>query len=265
MSVFSNSSHKTIVVNSGGNGSSKTMRNRRRSGSTGTAKSMSGQLLGLSLFIMMLAFFIVLNAVSSYEESKVRPIMESLGYTFASQSMDKDIDDHPSQRENEDTSLDEGETIDRLQALFSAQIPSHEAVVSHRRGVMHVMVPYDDFETAVMAVGQRNALEQKDKNTKFLAGFFLPTLVALMKTDAVATPYRMDMLLNIEDNPAMLQNEQPKQLAKYMKNMSQIAAKIESAGLATKLISTGLQKGEPGMVELLFRPHIPFNPVEPEE
>ncbi|MCB9996497.1 MAG: flagellar motor protein MotB [Rhodospirillales bacterium] len=223
---------------------------------------MSGQLLGLSLFIMLLAFFIVLNAISSYEETKIKPVMESLGYTFSSRMEAANIEDHPSMREDDDTSINEGDTVDRIKALFTAQIPSHEAVVSHTKGVMYMRLPFEDFEAAVMAVGQRNALDQKQESAKFLSGFFLPTLVALMKTDTVSAPYRMDILLNIEENPAQLQNQQPKKLSAVMKQMSRLAAKIEDAGLSTKLISTGLQKGRPGMVELLFRPHVPFNPLE---
>ena len=237
------------------------MRNRRRSGSTGTAKSMSGQLLGLSLFVMLLAFFIVLNAISSFEATRIKPVIESLGYAFASRMAEQPVDDHPSMREDEDMSISEGKTVDRLKALFSAQIPSNEAVVSHRKGALHVRVPYDDFKGAVMATGQRNALNQPQGSIKFLKGFFLPTLVALMKTDEVSAPYRMDMILNIPENPATLQNQQPQQLAAFVKNMSVLAGKIEDAGLSTKLISTGLQQGEAGMVDLLFRPHIPYDPL----
>ena len=58
-------------------------RSRRRRGSAGTAKSVSSQLLGLSLFIMLLAFFIVLNAISNFEESKIKPVMANLSHTFA--------------------------------------------------------------------------------------------------------------------------------------------------------------------------------------
>lgn len=240
------------------------MRNRRRSGSTGTARSPSGQLLGLSLFIMLLAFFIVLNAISSFEETKVNPIMENLSYTFSSRLLDKNIDHHPSERESEDTSLKEGETVDRLEALFTARIPSHDAVVSHRKGTMYVRVPYEDFKAAVMAAGQRNALERQEDGAKFLSGFFLPALVSLMKNDAASIPYRMDIVLNVKTNPAVLANQQPKQLAAMVKDMSAIAGKIESAGLPARLVSTGLQKGKAGIVEILFRPHVPYNPVEPD-
>ncbi len=238
------------------------MRNRRRKGGAGTARSMGGQLLGLSLFIMLLAFFIVLNAISQFEEVKVRPVMQSLSHAFAANIQDMPLDEQPSVTEAETASVKEGDTVERLQALFTAQIPSHEAVVSERQGVMYVKVPFDDFEAAVMAVGQRNALDDDSGQAQFFRGFFLPTLVALLKTDTVQTPYRMDMMLNIDENPAHLQNQQPQRLADTMQTMSAIAEKIEAGGLPAKLLSSGVRKGEAGTIELLFRRHIPYSPVE---
>jgi len=253
---------KSVGEGQRGSDSLAKVRRRRRSVSTGDAKSVSSQLLGLSLFIMLLAFFIVLNAISSYEETKVRPIMQSLGYTFASDMVDPSREDEPSVSEDEAKSIEEGDALERIKALFASQIPGYEAALSHRTGALYVKVPYDDFEAAVMALGQRNALQQEEKNAQFLKGFFLPTLIALMKTDSMGMPYRMDMVLNLSDNPAALQNERPQQIAAMTKRMAAISQKLEAAGLSTKLVSMGMQKGEVGTIELLFRQHVPYSPVD---
>ena len=244
--------------------SSEMVRGRRRRVSTGTARSMGSQLLGLSLFIMLLAFFIVLNAISAYEETKVRPIIESLGFTFASRILEPQVDERPSVTKDAQPSIHEGDTLDRIQALFNSQLPGHETVKSERKGTMYVKLPFDEFEQAVMAAGQQNALDDQVGAGKFLKGFFLPTLVALVETENTRRPYRMDILLNMDDNPAHVQNTQPQQLASKVRRLNDIAAKLESAGLPTNLVSIGLQKGETDMVELLFRIHIPFNPAENE-
>ncbi len=241
---------------------------RRRTVSVGTARSMSSQILGLSLFIMLLAFFIVLNAISSYEVAKVRPVLQSLGHVFASRLQDEPVQDEPSITQSEDTSINEGETTERLQALFNAQLPGHEAVVNQRDGTMYVKVSFEEFEQAVMALGQYDAADPqqaKKQEGVFLKGFFLPTLVSLMRRDIGKVAYRMDMILNIDENPASLQNSQPKRMADLMKSMGDIAGKIEGAGLSKKYISAGLQKGEPGTIELMFRYHIPFDPALPED
>lgn len=235
---------------------------RRRRGEAGTAASLSSQLMGLSLFVMLLAFFIVLNAISTFETTKVRPVMENLNYTFSSRSAGPIPAAQPSVREEPTASVSEGSTLERIKALFTAQIPGSKIILSQNKGVMYMRVSLDDLESAVMAVGQRNALEQKQAGAAFLKGFFLPTLVALMKTDETGMPYRMDIILNIGENPALLQNRQPKQMEATIKRMSRIARKIEDAGVTAKLLSTGMQKGDEGTVDLLFRRHIPFDPSE---
>ena len=60
------------------------MKHRRRKISGDSGGSSGGQLLAMSLFIMLLAFFIVLNAISNYENSKVKPVLQSIELTFAS-------------------------------------------------------------------------------------------------------------------------------------------------------------------------------------
>lgn len=262
MGHFSSSSEENVRrVTVSDNQSASSPRSRRRRVSTGTAKSMSGQLLGLSLFIMLLAFFIVLNAISSFEETKVKPIMATLSHTFAA-NIEQEIDDRPTVRESEETSTKEGDTLDRMRALFSSQIPAHEAAVNKTKGEMHVRLKYEDFEKAVMAVEQDNVLPTRQKDG-FLKGFFLPALVALMRNDDLGTPYRLDILLNVDDNPSEIFNKDPQRMNRLINDMSAIAARIEGAGLPTRLISSGIQKGTPDTVDLLFRPHVPYKPADP--
>lgn len=222
------------------------------------ARSMSSELMGLSLFVMMLAFFIVLNAISSYEESKLRPVMNSLDSAFTIHSAAEQQNAGTSVTQSEDASVNEGSALERIRALFTSQIPGHKTILNQRRGVMQVEILFADFEEAVMTLDQQDQGDEKAKDVKKL---FLPMLVALMKTQAAGMSYRMDIVLNIGENPAEMQNRQPQQLAALMKRMAAIAQKIEAAGLPVKLISIGTQKGEEGTVELLFRPHAPFNPA----
>ncbi|PJB71264.1 MAG: hypothetical protein CO093_05620 [Alphaproteobacteria bacterium CG_4_9_14_3_um_filter_47_13] len=230
------------------------MKNRRRRGNTGTARSVASQLMGLSLFIMLLAFFIVLNAISSYEESKAFPVMASLGNAFSTRLETWRMEEKPVFTKSNDSALNEGSTIEQLQTLFSAQIPGYKSIVDQGNGVMAVQLSLEAFEEAVLAV-QTSGVSSPDKD------FFLRTLVALVKTDYAGAPYRMDIVLNINENPANLENSQPQKLSSLMKRMGLVAGKIEKAGLPVKLMSIGIQKGQEETVELLFHRHIPFNPL----
>lgn len=232
---------------------------RRRSESTGSGSS--SQLLNLSLFIMLLAFFIVLNALSSYKEFKSKTVIESLETAFSTDVRRQDTS--PSLAEDPNKSIRQGAVVDRLDALFKAQISSYEATKSSARGIMHVEMPLEVFSKAVMAVGQedlnRTATTARPKN------FFLPTLISILKSNEQGVPYRMDILFNLPDNPARLQNQDPQLVGKIMARAGALSQQLEKSGLQQKLISIGFQEGDEEMVELDFRAHVPFSPVSAED
>lgn len=235
--------------------------NRRRKVSTGTEKTLSGQLLGLSLFIMLLAFFIVLNAISSFEQTKVKPVIQSIGYAFGSKvSIPRHEDSAATVTEKSTNSLEEGDTIDRLEALFNTQIPGTETVVSKEKGLMYVRVPFDEFENAVLMAGQRNAFEDGTSQGQF-SRIFLPTMVALLKSDSAAMPYRMDIALQVGENPARLFNDNPQKMKLLSGRLSGLAERMEATGLPDRLMSIGFDQGTDNMVVILFRRHIPYSPL----
>lgn len=219
---------------------------------------MAGQLLGLSLFIMLLAFFIVLNAISVFEAEKVKPAMESLGNTFGSK-VDINIDTgKPSEIQHPDKSIHEGSTVEKIEALFSAQIPGYKITINKSRGEMYLKIPFDVFEQAVMALGQENALVSGEAER--FGRYFLPTLVALLKKSGMEYQYRLDMLYNIKGNAARLQRKNARKLDEYIREISVIVGRIEEAGLPSQFMSAGLTDGDSGQIELFFRRHVTYNP-----
>lgn len=234
------------------------MRRRRRRITAEGVGASGGQLLALSLFVMLLAFFIVLNAISSYQQSKVAPVLKSLESSFASKISEEE-NEKPSVTSSEEKSISEGDTLDRIRALFVSQIPGHRLKMDKNTGTMHVALSMDDFEKAVITLGDT---EDKDSEAVGkLKAFFLPALIALMENDAAGQPYRMDMIVNTPENPAAMENASPQRMRQMSQRMSRIAQQIESAGLPARMISIGMKRGDEGTIELFFRPHIPYNPL----
>lgn len=214
-------------------------------------------ILNLSLFMMLLAFFIVLNALSSFEEKKFTPILQSLENTFAS---DSNWDaKSTSLREDPLQSVLEGDSIDRLNALFEAQISAFRATKSKSRGVMHVEMPFDVFYNAIIQIGQQE-LTQSNKD-RIERDFFLPTLVSILKSEDQGAAYRMDIVLQMEQDPAVMQNNAPGDLKTVVNRVGGVARKLEEFGLPKNLMSIGLSKGKENTVELFFYKHVPFNPL----
>lgn len=236
-------------------------RNRRRRTAAEGAKNGS-LLMNLSLFIMLLAFFIVLNAISTFEENKVRPIMSSVIVTFSGDAPMQEV--MPSITPDPLESLREGATIERIDALFKSQITSYEAQKNESNGVMQIDLPLDVFSSAIMAIGQEDLLNVSPDDQLKGKKFFLPTLVSIMESDQMGVTYRLDIVLHVPANPAQIQNRDPQKLSQVMERGARLTEKLEAAGLGQRLLSVGVSKGDEAMVTLMFRPHEPFSPVAPE-
>ena len=92
-------------------------------------------------------------------------------------------------------------------------------------------------------------------------GGFGATLISLLQARETEIPYRMDMILNIEENPARFQNDSPQKMEAAIKKVSSFAEKLEAAGLPKKLVTSGVGQGEKETVDLYFRRYEPFNPL----
>lgn len=218
--------------------------------------------MNLSLFIMLLAFFIVLNSLSAYEEKKIGDVVQSVEIAFAKDAQKQDI--APSVTESPVKSVNEGSTFERIDALFEAQISSYKKKVDSARGIMTISLPLDKFSRAIMAAGQRD-LTKMHATRDPRGNFMIPTLVSILKSDEKGAVYRMNILLHTPDNPPHYQNQNPTEMGMLMGRASGFAEKLEKSGFPQKLLNVGIKKGKPDMVELNFEPHIPFSPVDKEE
>lgn len=216
---------------------------------------MANQFLGLSLFIMLLSFFIILNAISNFEITKSRPVLNSLTLAFSNKQT---LDITPPGLETRRTQNQQlGSTLDRIEELFRSQISSTEAKQNRLGTVMHVRLPFNDFQNALI-----NSLtipaEPAAPNTQTVD--LLPMLVSLLETQRNVT-YKMDMVLNVEEELPYLVAEQPGRFAVYNRAISEVAFKLEDSGLPKVQLSAGLETGEPGMIDLIFSRYQPFNPL----
>ena len=216
---------------------------------------MANQFLGLSLFIMLLSFFIILNAISNYEITKSRPVLNSLNIAFSTKET---LDITPpglQQTQNQDQQL--GSTLDRIEELFRSQISSVEAKQNRLGTVMHVRLPFNDFQNALIS---SLTVPREPPAPGAQAVDLLPMLVSLLETQR-SVAYKMDMVLNVEESLPYLVAEQPGRFAVYNRAISEVAYKLEDSGLPKVQISAGLESGDAGMIDLFFSRYQPFNPL----
>lgn len=212
--------------------------------------SMANQFLGLSLFIMLLSFFIVLNSLSTFEEDRAKPIINSLAVAFSTSASDEELD--PSMQEDTDTFFKQGSTLDKIKGLFKAQIAGVKATQNRLGTMMQIRLPQEEFEAGILVPLREPSVDMEES--------FATLLVSLMNT-ATGQPYRVDIVLNLEGGPVEMREKAPEDHKQKLKTVAKYADELARAGLPSYQLSAGLGQGKPGTVDLLFRPYVVFNPV----
>lgn len=214
---------------------------------------MVNQFLGLSLFIMLLSFFIILNALSNFEEHISHKVMDSISVAFS----DREVIEETEANVTEDlqASFRDGDTLDKLQKLFQAQISGAEVKKNRMGTLMHIRLPAEEFERQILRAGGNSPGFGVDLGA---------TLVSLL-TSSDDVQYRMEILLNLPVTPAKFQNDSPKEALLRMKRVALYAQALEDAGLPKQFVTPGVTKGTEKFIDLYFRRYQPFNPLGNQE
>jgi len=223
--------------------------------------NMANQFLSLSLFIMLLSFFIILNTMSNYEEVKSRPVLNSLAQAFSSEVPEQVL--APATIQSPEQSMKEGDTINQLQTLFNAHITGVEMNTNRLGTELYVRMRVEDFELSLMAPATSSPF---NTGTPSLGdpGSFMPTLISLMQSAELKIPYRMDLILNTADKPAILMSDSPEQLRLNRQKASLLTKKLQESGLPKKMMSAGLESGEEGFIDIYFKPYESLNLIIPD-
>jgi len=218
---------------------------------------MANQFLALSLFIMLLSFFIILNTLSNFEDVKSRPVLNSIATTFSNNAPEDVLS--PNAVESVKKSVNEGDTLENLKNLFNAHITAAKISQNRLGTMMHIQMPLKQFENSLLAPSRNNAISSQRLGAP---GTFTPTLISLMQTRETKIPYRMDMILSTKVDPANALIDTPEQSRLDMQKIATLSKRLEESGLEKKLISAGLGKGEVGMIDLYFTRYEPVNPTK---
>lgn len=209
---------------------------------------MANQFLALGLFIMLLSFFIVLNSLSTFEEHKSEAVINSLNEAFV-----------PKQKAAEDLvaqaitmpeeSMRDGDALDNIRNLFQSAIPDAETKKNRFGTLMTTTLPRAQFESALAGGATGDALALQKRFTAMLVG---------MLSLSVQPEYQIDIILNVPENPAKLQDTNPAAVARYIKTAATYAAILEQEGLDKRRVTTGIEKGKADTIKLTFRPYLPL-------
>lgn len=212
---------------------------------------MARHFLGLSLFVMLLAFFIVLNAFSTFDETKVAPVLKSLTTEFT-----QNVVDPVRTSLFQVTSIkssNEGSILDRVRNMFKARISGVDISTNRLGTIMRVSMSADEFEDQLLL--------PETPDIPF-GGKLNQMLVSLLASDEMNAAYQMSMTYVLPEGPIDLKTNTPEILDEAVGRVSRWALILEEAGLRKHLYSAGISGGGEYRVDLVFSPYIPINPVE---
>jgi hypothetical protein len=222
--------------------------------SNNTANAGSGsQILALGLFLMLLAFFIVLTTLSTFDEEQAAPVLASLEKAFAPRVYRQDIAQTTIAAPAESNNL--GTSLERIAGLFRTRIPGTQ-VHAERTGILHVAVKTADlFEAIEQSQSPPTSNSNNAKNIGFRDIF-----VAVLMSQKTEMPLRMDILINLPKNPADKKKAQKNLTVKQIQKVAKIAAMLQKQGLPLHLYSFSYSKGAQDMTDITFSVYEAYSP-----
>lgn len=200
------------------------------------------QYMSLSLMVLLLAFFIVLNAMSSFQEEKIKPRIESIDEKFATKAVgDSGL---PSRIASAENAGGAGEAFDNVEGSLKSQGIPFTSQRLRGNSVLFVQLPEQRF---LALIGLGNANDSTEKN------IFLGKLVMmLMPASNTSIHYKMNVMLALGDNPSAVARDNPDKIRARAYLADRIANALVYNQFNPASLTTGLHGGKPGYIDLYF-------------
>lgn len=209
---------------------------RKKVESSGSDLADTNQILQLSLFMMLLAFFIVLNATSQFEDGKVKPVVESLYKTFGSKLVPQDA--KPSEKVDPAQYLNSGQALEYFKETFSAELPQVEQSDQNDKGVMQLTMRRDMFESLITNTEQTT---------------FDRVIAAMLFFDQRDNRYVLDVI--VPYSAERLERFDTNSLKVPVQRLERYVQTLIDRGLSKDMVSLSMNsKVNPRDVVLVFRP-----------
>ncbi len=187
----------------------------------------------LSLFIILLAFFMVLSSNSSFDEDRVRPVLESLEQTFTTLVFSECA--APSFVEDVSRASGDGFALEDLSKLFKAEASGIEPQLIPSRGILSLEIPKNVF----IEIIQRQI--QATSPTSLNA-----TLLRVLRGDDIKATLQMEIWIKPDDQT-------------ILKSADDWISNLSAQNIDEDRISLGVSNAVTNdKVLLLFRPYYPY-------
>jgi len=194
----------------------------------------SAIVLLLSLKLILLAFFILLNALSDFEEARTHQVIDSVSKAFHGQLEPVNA---PALLNGSPGLLPEAEAlINDVGSLFESLVPAQRSVRTARTRAVHIELP----SVALFRIGKDNLRPERKALIRRLAK-------ALLQRSARDLVYKLEFLHGIPGDGATGASR-----TQEIRRASGLAALLMEEGLAPELLSIGVLPGRSGRVEFVL-------------
>jgi len=194
----------------------------------------SSTVLILSLNLILLAFFILLNAISDFEEARSRQVIDSVNEAFYGQMEPTNA---PALLNGSPGLLPEAEALtNEVGSLFESLVPALRSTRTARTRAVHVEMP----SVALFGIGKDSLRPGREVLIRRLAK-------ALLRRRARDLVYKLEFLHGVPAGGAAGAGR-----TQEVRRTSSVAALLIKEGLAPDIISIGVLPGKPGRVEFVL-------------
>ncbi len=191
--------------------------------------------LFLSLYMLLLAIFILLNSITTFEESRVRQALGSVADKFRTNTQHSD--EISSSDERSGDSVLRTQFFSGLEQMFAERLPIAELKIVSDGNVMRTTVPIGDiFRDESMALHPGS-----DPLTDALADSLVIRTAELR--------YEIEFL--IATGPAFPSGNQLGEVLE-IRRAGAFARKLRELGVKSEAISVGLHRGDPKILQMNF-------------
>lgn len=211
--------------------------------------SIGADVLSLSLFILLLAFFIVLNSITSLQNDRIDPVLQSLWAAFGRDM--QTLSEKPSPQQDEFLASGAGDSQTQIAAMLRAQIPSVSIERSVARGTLRARVSVPDLTASIGHLTPEKLRAATPENRT--SGSLLPILAGLMIASNNTQPLRLDIVLAASQGTV-----------EDIAYLEKLAMLLEAAGVPkTHYAVSYTQEGARGFADFVFTPYASFAPDLP--
>ena len=195
----------------------------------------SGIVLLLSLNLILLAFFILLNALSRFDENRTRVVIDSVNQAFHGELATLNV---PGLLNGSPGLLPESEALaNEVGSLFESIVPAVRSTHTDRARVVHIDLPVD----VLFKAGEGTLRPERHQLIRRLAK-------ALLRRNARDLVYELAFLHGVPGAATGAAAEYPVEVTRA----AGMAGFLTREGLSPALLSIGLQPGRPAMVEFVL-------------